>query len=409
MTLIPLSQLTRKHPPMLGPLCGKCGLLDGCNSPKMPPSGKGHRRILIVGEAPGRDEDRDGRQFVGESGQLLRDLLYKCGVTMREDCWIINALSCRPPRNEIQDPKQVEFCRPLVIDAIKKFDPNVIIPLGKYAVKSVIGHLWKEDTKGIMRWAGFQIPNHEPNCWICPTVHPAFVLRQKDRRKGEYKDRGLAERWMLRHLKAAVELSSKKPWDEPPDYLSQVQVINDPKDAAGVLQRLSKGDKPLAFDYETTALKPQHRLASIVCASVSDGETTIAFPWLGEAIDAMKALLASRVPKIAHNQKFEMNWTACKLGIVTNNFAWDTMVQAHVLDGRPGIAGLKFQSYVTLGQPDYDSFLKPYLSSRQKGGNEPNRVKQLDRKDLMTYCGLDSLLTWLLAQEQLKVFKIKLT
>jgi hypothetical protein len=78
------------------------------------------------------------------------------------------------------------------------------------------------------------------------------------------------------------------------------------------------------------------------------------------------------------------------------------MVQAHVLDGRPGIAGLKFQAFVTLGQPDYDSAVKPYLDSRKKGGNSPNRVKMVDFKTLAGYCGGDSLLTWLLADKQRK-------
>lgn len=406
--LVPLNVLHRKAAPMLGPLCAKCGLDQQCHSPKMEPSGEGRLGIMIVGEAGGKEEDRQGKQFVGASGQLLRRLLLKVGVDFRSDCWITNALSCRPDGNEIKDPKAVEYCRPLVLEAIKRFGPTVIIPMGKYAVKSVIGHLWKEDTKGIMRWAGFQIPNHEPNCWICPTIHPAFVLRQLDRKEQSYKDKGLSERYLLRHLEAAVALSSRKPWKEVPDYQSQVEVISDAKAAARILVEMSEGSKPVAFDYETTCLKPDGRFAQIICASVSDGNRTIGFPWLGEAVTAFKRLLESNVPKIAHNMKFEWRWTLAKLGITVNNFAWDSMVMAHVIDGRPGIAGLKFQAYCLLGQPDYDSFLKPYLDSKKRGGNAPNRVKEIDFRTLATYCAIDSLLTWKIARKQQEILGISL-
>jgi uracil-DNA glycosylase family 4 len=398
--LIPLNLLAAKAPPTLRPQCSRCGLHQTCESPKMPPAGQGRRRILIVGEAPGRQEDRDGKPFVGDSGDLLRRLLLRCGVDMRADCVITNALICRPPRNDIDDPKKIEFCRPNVLDVIRRHDPTVIVCLGKYAVKSVIGHYYKEDTKGIMRWAGFQIPNHRPNCWICPTVHPAFVLRERDR-DGCYKDRGLRERWLLKHLKAAVELSERKPWQEVPDYLSKVQVVGDTKDAARLIRRMT-GSRPVSWDIETTTLKPQSPHARIVCASMSDGETTIAFPWLGEVIPAMKEFLTSSTPKISHNQRFENGWSEVHLGVKVRNWAFDTMAQAHVIDGRPGIVGLKFQAYAYLGQPDYDSAVKPYLDSRQKGGNAPNRIKMVDFKTLASYCGGDSLLTWLLADKQRK-------
>lgn len=408
MSLIPLSILASKSPPTLRTQCERCKLLDGCNSPKMPPSGQGRRRIMIIGEAPGKTEDRQGTQFVGESGELLRKLLLKCGVDMRADCVIDNALACRPPYNDIDDPKKVEFCRPHVIDTVRKHDPNVIIPLGKFAVKSVVGHFYKEDTKGIMRWAGFQIPNHRPNLWICPTIHPAFVLRERDKQDC-YKDRGLRERWMLKHLKAAVALSERKPWDEVPDYLSQVTVVADLADAARLIRDMARRNRPVSWDIETTCLKPQGPNARIVCASMSDGRTTIAFPWLGEVIPAMKEFLTSNTPKISHNQRFENSWAEVHLGVKVCNWAWDSMVQAHVLDGRPGIAGLKFQAFVTLGQPDYNSHVEPYLSSRKKGGNVPNRIKMVDFKTLASYCGLDSLLTWWLAQRQMEQLEVEIT
>lgn len=178
MSFWPLSVVESKPPPPPFPLCERCRLFKRCKTPRMPPSGKNGRRIMIVGEFPGAGEDEEGRAFVGPSGQLLSRLTRKWGVNLREDCVLLNALSCRPKRGFVEDERAVEYCRPLVLNAIEKYDPVVILPLGKRAVRSVIGHLWKEDTGGVLRWAGWKIPCRKPNAWIC---HPSHVLVETDR------------------------------------------------------------------------------------------------------------------------------------------------------------------------------------------------------------------------------------
>jgi uracil-DNA glycosylase len=82
-------------PPSKLPKCGACALYKTCNSPKMEPTGDGRKRILIIGEAPGRTEDDEGRQFCGESGRLLEEKLSMFGINMRKDCWLENAIRCR--------------------------------------------------------------------------------------------------------------------------------------------------------------------------------------------------------------------------------------------------------------------------------------------------------------------------
>src|SRR5437879_5510271 len=96
-----LDVVENKAPASLIPKCGACGLFKTCQSPKMPPSGKGRKRILICSEAPGRNEDEQGIHFVGKAGQFLEECLEECEINFRKDCWITNAIICRPPKNKL--------------------------------------------------------------------------------------------------------------------------------------------------------------------------------------------------------------------------------------------------------------------------------------------------------------------
>ena len=158
-------------------------------------------------------------------------------------------------------------------------------------------------------------------------------------------------------------------------------------------------NKPLSFDYETNRLKPDHRDARIVCCSVSNGETSIAFPWQGKAIKTMKFFLDSNIPKIGYNALFETRWTKRELGIDINNWIWDGMLAAHVLDNRKKITGLKFQSFVLLGQESYDDVVKPFFYT--EGSNIENRIREVSLDKLLTYCAMDSLLEWKVAEIQM--------
>lgn len=369
--------------------CGDCGLYKaGCKSPKMVPSGKGKRKIMIIGEAPGADEDRQGEPFVGKTGQNLRMNLRKVGIDPNQDCIFTNALICRPPNNKIKDEKAVEYCRPNVLRVIEEHKPRVIILLGKQAVKSVIGFLWKEEVGAMDRWLGWQIPSQRFNAWICPTWHPSYLMRKKSQ---------VADMMFLRHLKAATKLDYR-PWRKIPDYKAQIVNVLDPDKAADLIDSMVKKGRPLAFDYEANCLKPDSSQSRIVCCSVSDGRLTIAFPWTGRAVQAMKRLIRSKSKKIASNMKFEERWTRAKLGLSVRNWDHDTMLAAHVLDNREGICSIKFQAFVLLGQESYDDHIKPYLQSKEKGCYSLNRIDRCDLDDLMTYCGLDSLLEWKVAR-----------
>src|SRR6516164_852395 len=105
----------QKTPLPLIPECDACGLYKHCQSPRMPVSGLGHRRVLILAEGPGYKEDEQGIQLVGLSGQKLAELLDKIDVSLRRDCWLDNAIRCRKTdaNGDNLEPKDKEIghCR----------------------------------------------------------------------------------------------------------------------------------------------------------------------------------------------------------------------------------------------------------------------------------------------------------
>jgi len=119
--------------------CQLCGLYKNCLSPKMDYTGEGKKEILVIAEAPGKNEDEQGIQLIGKAGQKLRDELDYFGLDLDADCWKMNAIFCRPPNNRTPDNKEIGFCRPKVIKTIKKLKPKKILLLGKTAIISFFG------------------------------------------------------------------------------------------------------------------------------------------------------------------------------------------------------------------------------------------------------------------------------
>jgi len=373
--------------------CNVCGVYRGCKTPKMPVTGQGEKGVLIVAEAPGKEEDRQGVQLVGESGKLLREVLREIDIDLDRDCWKTNSVVCWPGEgNPTPTIKRVQQCRPNLIKTIKELQPKTIILLGGTAVASLIGYTWAESPGNISLWAGWKIPDRKFNTWICPTYHPAYLLRSNG-------DPAL-RLWFKRHLKAAFQ-KKRRPWKEIPDWRKRIGIIYNDEDAANMVNRWTEFDSPVAFDYETNMLKPDCSEARIVsCAVCWKGMMTISFLWRGLVKEAVGRLLRSNIPKIAANLKFEERWTRKEFGHGVRNWMWDTMQAAHVLDNRAGITGLKFQAYVNLGQPIYDDKVTPYFKS--KGSNEPNQIHKVDPKELLLYNGLDVLLEYKLAEIQMR-------
>jgi uracil-DNA glycosylase family 4 len=382
--------------PSLLPRCGVCGLSKTCKSPKMPVYGEGRKGVLVIGEAPGANEDERGRPFVGKAGDLLRTTLKAIGVDFDKDCWVTNALICRPPDNKISDPKAIEYCRPNVMRAIRELKPKVIILLGASAVKSVIGEIWKESVGELSRWVGWNIPCQKLNAWICPTYHPSYLLREHNE---------VLDIFFAAHLEKAFAHEAR-PWETVPDWEKDVEVVIDTNKAAEILRVFTRRGGQLAFDYEATSLKPEYEGAEVICASVClQGQRTIAYPWHGEAISATKELLWNdNCHFIASNMKYENRFTKFLFGKGVRHWVWDTMLAAHCLDNREGITGLKFQAFALLGVPSYDDHIKQFLQGVKD--KKTNLAKsEIDLRQLLHYCAMDALLEYKVAKRQDKMFR----
>ena len=364
----------------------------------MPPTGKGLKKILIVCEAPGEQEDRDNKQLVGKIGKYFRrEHLKPLGIDLDLDCIKTNAVICRPRNNKKPDDKMIAACRPNLMKTIKEYNPNVILLMGEPACKSLLSEIWKEGIGTVSRWAGFCIPCTKPNAWIIPTFHPSYIASSND---------GILDRIFRQHLTLAIRKAKSKPWKEIPNYKKKVEIIIRPSQAAKVIREFIRRGGVSAFDYEANCLKPEGKGTEIVSCSICwRGRRTISYPWQGEAIEATDEFTKSPLPKIASNLNFENRWTMVKLGHRVNHWYWDTMLGAHILDNRPDITSIKFQSFVHLGMPVYNEHILPFLKSKKK--SRFNRIRELDLKDELEYGGLDSYLEYWVAMIQIKLMEKK--
>lgn len=118
--------------------CNKCGLAKTRNNVIFG-EGNNHAPIVIIGEAPGMDEDLQGRPFVGNSGQLLDRILDACGFNRTQHVYISNIIKCKPPGNRMPLPEEIALCKPFLLQQIEIIDPEILVLLGATALKSLVG------------------------------------------------------------------------------------------------------------------------------------------------------------------------------------------------------------------------------------------------------------------------------
>lgn len=159
--------------------CTRCGLCEG-RTQVVNTFGNHKARLMFVGEAPGADEDAQGRPFVGRAGQLLTKIIEAIGLK-REEVLIGNVNRCRPPGNRQPTLEEAAICRPFLFREIAAVKPEVIVVMGNTAVHNLL-----ETREGITRIRGkFQ---DFRGIKVMPTFHPAYLLRDPSKKRETWED-----------------------------------------------------------------------------------------------------------------------------------------------------------------------------------------------------------------------------
>lgn len=168
--------------------CRACGL---CERRRQAVPGVGDRkaRWMLVGEAPGAEEDQRGEPFVGQAGRLLDSMLAALGLHRGEDVYITNAVKCRPPHNRTPEASELTACQPYLRRQIELLRPTLLIALGRPAAQALLD---TEIRIGAARGHAFQ----HSDIPVVVTYHPAYLLRNPQDKAKAWEDLCFARRLM---------------------------------------------------------------------------------------------------------------------------------------------------------------------------------------------------------------------
>ena len=176
-----LLSLTYEEVAEIASACTKCRLAKGRNKVVFG-NGPVPCDLMLIGEAPGADEDLQGLPFVGRAGQLLTQILASVGIKRPDDIYIANTVKCRPPENRAPQADEQAACAPYLEAQIKYVKPKIILLAGSPAVKAIL----KTDAPITgLRGKWLKLPGTE--IAVMPLFHPAYLLRNPSKEKGKPK------------------------------------------------------------------------------------------------------------------------------------------------------------------------------------------------------------------------------
>ena len=335
--------------------CSACGLCKTSQVNCLRGEGPVPCKVMIIGDAPGGQEERFKRPFVGDTGQLLDEEFIPILGLKRSEVYVTNAVRCRPPENRTPTTDEIECCKQHVFAEIFKVQPKLIILLGAVAIKSVLG------LDGIEKHRGQFYTITGVTAIAFPTYHPGKLWQAWE----SY------DMIRMDFRKAALALTDQ-PLVTEGEYkvcttVDEVLVLKDQ------LLALSK----FSFDTETTSL--DHQTGKILCCSFSDEPSKgYTVPLLGRyglpywqdekqlqiVEDAIAEVLASDVPVIMQNGSFDMLFCWMK-GWEVKNFTFDTMQAAHLVDENlPCSLDTLISLYTTM--PNYSKELADSYTEQKK-------------------------------------------
>lgn len=382
--------------------CQKCGL---CKFRKYVVNGYGPTttaKIVLVGEAPGSDENNIGIPFVGKAGKLLDKILFKVGIN-RKEVFITNSIRCipkAPPPQNVREPEPDELiaCSEYLEKELLEIKPNVIVPMGNTALRVILGQRGVNITKK----RGIEIWSEKYNCKVIPTFHPAAILRNP-----QHEGITIQDFQRIKLASESKEVAKKN--------IGQYTTIDTLELLDSLVEKLLNVDA-FAYDIETTSL--DWKTGKILCIAFTwkegtgcvvpltrysgrpeehteikerkvrkkvDGvwiqsepkkvevkKTVIVdeyFPYWEDkqaiVLEKLRTILKSDVKKIAHNGKFDVKFLI-KNNLPVNNFYFDTMLAHHLIDENAvNSHGLKECTWVYTDMGGYDQPIEDWFKEKR--------------------------------------------
>ena len=326
-------------------------------SPRLWGSGNPEAKLMLVGEAPGQDEDMEGVPFVGASGTVLREILEELHYDT-DKLYITNAVKCATPgENKKPQKKEINCCRQYLIEEINEVKPNVICCIGGTALEAVLKR------SGITKLKNNVFYSDEFKTKVVPVFHPAYILRNPS----AYTD-------LYTGLSLAIKESAKKERVSKGDIKIKHLDANTPVQINKVLSAL-EGQKQFVFDLETDSLDP--RDAKIICIALSwQLGLGVTIPWdkiNKTQMKRLKDLFASKIVKAGHNLKFDIQILMAN-GVQVKGPIFDTLPAIALIDENLRDKGLEA---LTLRYTKVGEYWKP-LDDFKKSYCHENKIKMED-------------------------------
>jgi len=360
--------------------CDMCPLHEFATHVKIKPRyGRGDIKLLLIGEAPGQEEDERGQAFIGNSGKKLDRILHEAGIPI-DNVGITNVVRCAPwkdplsrGRTRTPDEDEVYSCIRYAFDEIHHVDPDVIVSLGNIATKFLLG-IKGGITK--MRGRVFKLDMGHKEYSVIPTFHPASILHGAIRNEPD----------MIRDLKKAWGVAN----GGRDFFIPQWELVNDDFRAIEILQSVisdfKSGDVPYAaYDIESVDLDPYQGKMRLLGISVAPREHEGYFIPLfhkesritvGKIAPHLQEFFET-VEVVGHNIKFDYIWTKYNLGYDLK-VRFDTLLASSLIYGDTRSNDLGSLSQDLLSYPDYEAELRRFLESLPKDqrnyGNIPLKL-----------------------------------
>lgn len=375
--------------------------------------------VMFVGEGPGSSEDECGEPFVGESGQLLSQYMLEAGIN-RNECSVINAVNCKPPRNRPPETEELKACSDILDHYIAEANPKIIVPLGNVALKRITGR------SGITKYNGLILETEKyPGRKIIPVVHPAFALRDPKNIT--------ALKYGLSRVKDAID-------NKVLFTLSKVTYV-DTIDKFNTMMGDLTSKPYFSIDIETSTLH-DWKTGHIICISFSTTPgSSYVLPWVvgdkkyydacrkhaptenrnavielvsdfcfcyklnlpsffwgnnPEVKEQLVALFADETKaKILHNYAFDYKYLS-NAGLVIKGTIFDTMILHYLLDETKRTHGLKDLAIKHTSYGQYDNNLKNWVLEQEK---KCDTYAIVPMEELTPYAGTDADVTILLFEK----------